>query len=374
MAEEKSRIGVFNDQSLQRAVQQGHVILTSKSSQTTIQPSSLDLRLGSRAWRLRASFLPGKSQKVQECLTDDMVLHEIDLRQGAVLERGCVYLVELQEQLNLPSDITAHANPKSSTGRIDVFTRLVTDRAAAFEKVAAGYRGPLYVEIAPRTFSIKVRQGSSLNQLRLRRGGGFLSDQDLASLHKRVCLAGEGATIADGLTLTVNIAAKAGETIGYRARRHAGLIDVDQVGVLALADYWEPVQVLKGRRIILDPGEFYILASREWLRIPPDMAAEMVAIDPLLGEFRVHYAGFFDPGFGWGRSGEGAGSRAVLEVRGHEAPFVLEDGQPVARLAYEPLIAAPHKLYGVDLASNYQGQGLKLSKHFKSEAYSVEES
>ena len=337
------------------------------ASSSGLQPASLDLSLGSRAWRVRASFLPSKSRKVSARLDDGLVMNEFTIDDGAVLERGCVYLVELSESLALPDDIVGAANPKSSTGRIDVFVRLVTDYGVAFDEIPAGYNGPLYAEISPRTFSIFVRRGSSLNQLRLKRGDYLLDDAALTALHEQTPLvAGAAAVNADiegGLGLSVCLKG-ADEVIGWRARRHSGLIDVDKIGALDANDFFEPLGPQKHGFIILDPDEFYILASKEALVIPPDYAAEMTPINPGLGEFRVHYAGFFDPGFGWSNGGSN-GSRAVLEVRSHDAPFVLEDGQLVARLVYERMARRPDCLYGAGLKSNYQGQGLKLSKHFR---------
>ena len=364
MVKTEAKVGVYTARALEEAISREEIILAGTAGARQIQPSSLDLTLGTRAWRVRASFLPGRDRNVRECLDGKLFMHELDLSQGAVLERGCVYLVELQEGLRLPKDVSAIANPKSSTGRIDVFVRLVTDQGVAFEKVPAGYCGPLYAEISPMTFSIVVRQGSSLNQLRLKSEEDILSDGELTSVHAATPIVSKTGSIAEGLRLTVDLAAPVGEVIGFRARRHAGLIDVDKIGALDPYDYWEPISVRDEAYIILEPNEFYILVSKEWLRIPPDLAAEMVAIDPLVGEFRAHYAGFFDPGFGWCTDSD-IGSRAVLEVRGHDAPFVLEDGQLVARLLYERLMEQPDKLYGDDMASNYQGQGLKLSKHFK---------
>ena len=337
------------------------------ASPSSLQPASLDLRLGSRAWRVRASFLPSKSRRVAARLDDGLAMNAFTLDDGAVLERGCVYLVELSESLALPGNIVGAANPKSSTGRIDVFVRLVTDYGAAFDEIPAGYSGPLYAEISPRTFSIFVRAGSSLNQLRLKRGDYLLDDAALKALQAETPLVAGGAQLdADidgGLGLSVCLQG-ADEVIGWRARRHSGLIDVDKIGALDANDYFEPLGPQKNGFIILDPDEFYILASKEALVIPPDYAAEMTPINPGLGEFRVHYAGFFDPGFGWSNGGSN-GSRAVLEVRSHDAPFVLEDGQLVARLVYERMAMRPECLYGAGLKSNYQGQGLKLSKHFR---------
>lgn len=327
-----------------------------------IQPSSIDLRLGTHAYRVRASFLPGDST-VKDKLAE-VALHEIDLTKGAVLETGCVYLVPLLEHLALGYRISGTANAKSSTGRLDVFTRLVTDLGKEFDTVPAGYHGPLYAEISPRTFSILVRTGSRLNQLRLRRGTPVFSDTALKKLQEEVGVVHGPADIDNGIALTVDLSGE-GDTglVGYRAKRHAGLIDVDNVKGYDAGDYWEPVHVKKAKAIVLDPQEFYILASRESVSIPPDFAAEMVPYNPLVGEFRVHYAGFFDPGFGYSGAG-GAGSRAVLEVRSHEVPFILEHSQIVGRLVFERLIETPRTLYG-EAGSNYQGQGLKLSKHFR---------
>lgn len=332
-----------------------------------LQPASLDLTLSSRAWRVRASFLPSRARTVAERLTGGLAMQEIDIAAGAVFERGCVYLVELNERLCLPAAIEGAANPKSSTGRIDVFVRLVTDHGAAFDEIPAGYEGPLYAEISPRTFSILARAGSSLNQLRLKSGQCRLDDAALRRLNGEMKLVDGEADIAGGLGLSVSLAGK-GEFIGWRARRHSALIDVDKTGALEPQDFFEPIAPPKSGFIILDPDEFYILASKEALAVPPDYAAEMTPISPGLGEFRVHYAGFFDPGFGWSPSPGGGGrngSRGVLEVRSHDAPFVLEDGQLVARLVYERMGARPERLYGAGIHSNYQGQGLKLSKHFR---------
>jgi dCTP deaminase len=327
-----------------------------------IQPASLDLRLGEKAYRVRASFLPGPKRSVADRLAT-VKLHEFSLEDGAVLETGCVYIVPLMERLALPPDIAAAANPKSSTGRLDVFTRVITDQAREFDTIPAGYHGPLYLEISPRTFPALVRAGSRLSQMRFRRGEARLDDAALLALHQRETLVAGGPTIANGITVTIDLGGTDG-IVGYRAKRHTAVIDVDKRGANDAADFWEPIPRHKSRELILDPDQFYILVSREAVHVPPDYAAEMVPFDPLVGEFRVHYAGFFDPGFGHSAAG-GAGSRAVLEVRSHEVPFILEDGQVVGRLVYERLTERPAKLYGSDLGSNYQAQGLKLSKHFR---------
>ena len=327
-----------------------------------IQPASLDLRLGRRAYRVRTSFLPGAARKVETCV-EALALHPIDLTAGAVLETGCVYIAELLESLALPEDLGASANPKSSTGRIDVFTRVITDNAAAFDQVAPGYGGPLYAEISPRTFPVLVRTGSRLSQIRFRRGIPRLNEADLAALHARTALVNVAApSFQGGVAVSVDLAGFDG-LIGYRAKRHTGLIDVDKPRGHRIADFWEPLPADGRGTLILDPGQFYILASKEAVQVPPDYAAEMVPFDPLVGEFRVHYAGFFDPGFGFAEAG-GSGARAVLEVRSRDVPFLLEDGQIVGRLIYERMAETPDTLYGAGAGSNYQAQGLKLSKHF----------
>ena len=329
-----------------------------------VQPASLDLRLGRRAWRLRASFLPGLRRSVVEGI-EAQSAHAMDLGTPGVLEPGTVTIVELDDRLRLPPEIAAAANPKSSTGRIDVFTRVITDRARRFDQIEAGYAGPLYVEICPRTFPVRVKAGSRLTQIRFRSGEARLDDAGHRALHARQALVtGAEPVIADGVAVSVDLAGfDAGGLVGYRAKRHTGIIDVDLVDALDLFDYWEPIHSRRGD-LILDPGEFYILASKEAVRVPADHAAEMMPFDPLVGEFRVHYAGFFDPGFGAEEAG-GSGSRAVLEVRSRDVPFVLEDGQIVGRLVYERMSEAPRTLYGAVAGSNYQAQGLKLSKHFR---------
>lgn len=329
-----------------------------------IQPASLDLRLGAKAYRVRASFLPGPGRRVTDCL-DYLALHEIDLTKPVLLETGCVYIAELQESLALPAGLSASANPKSSTGRIDVFTRVITDRAREFDAIEPGYAGPLYAEISPRTFPVRVRMGSRLSQLRLRRGEVRLSDRELADLHARESLVTSAEpSFQEGVAVSVDLAGFGPDKlVGYRAKRHTALVDVDEPGSCRAADYWEPLYNTGRADLILDPGQFYILASKEAVHVPPDYAAEMVPFDPLVGEFRVHYAGFFDPGFGHAGAG-GAGARAVLEVRSRDVPFILEDGQTVGRLVYERMAERPDVLYGAGAGSNYQAQGLKLSKHF----------
>ena len=353
--------GVLPCQSLEALIAAGAIAADPAVDPAQIQPASLDLRLGGAAFRVRASFLPGQGRRVSERL-DDLAMHRIDLSGGAVLEKGCVYLVPLMERLSLPGGLTAVANAKSSTGRLDLLTRVVTDGGTEFDRIPEGYDGPLYAEICPRSFSVLVRPGMRLTQLRLRRGAATLDDAALAALHARVGLVDGEAVIAGGLGFSVDLRPADG-LAGWRAKPHTGLIDLDRVGQYDPAEFWEPVTAEHGR-IILDPGAFYILVSREAVHIPPDHAAEMAPYLAMVGEFRVHYAGFFDPGFGHDAAG-GAGARGVLEVRCHEAPFVLEHGQVVGRLVYERMAEVPTRLYGAGIASNYQGQGLKLSKHFR---------
>jgi dCTP deaminase len=336
-----------------------------------IQPASLDLRLGSVAYRVRASFLPGPGITVAQRI-NELKLHEFALSSGAVLETGCVYIVPLIERLELPADIAGSTNPKSSTGRLDVFTRVIADETRGFDRVEAGYSGPLYAEISPKTFPILVREGTRLSQLRLRRGEAALSAEALRALHSNERLVDRAeAVMGDGIAVSIDLSGSGvgknrngAGVVGYRAKRHTAVIEVDQRNAYEVADFWEPIAARADKSLILDPDEFYILASNEAVQVPPDYAAEMVPFDPLVGEFRVHYAGFFDPGFGYAGSG-GTGSRAVLEVRSREVPFILEHGQIVGRLVYEKMMARPDQLYGSGIGSNYQAQGLKLSKHFR---------
>jgi dCTP deaminase len=356
-----SRPGVIPAQAIARMVEDGAITPAEPLLPGQVQPASLDLRLGAEAFRLRASFLPGDAPLADRL--GEFEMHRIDLRPGAVLEKGCVYLVPLVEGLALPPDVSAVANAKSSTGRLDLFTRLITDQGREFDRIEAGYAGPLYAEISPRSFSVLVRPGMRLSQIRFRRGSAVLDDEGLRRLNAAERLVDGAAHIAGGLAFSVDLEPRDGGLVGYRAKPHTGLIDLDRIGYYDPADYWEPVTAHRGG-IILDPGAFYILVSREAVHVPPDYAAEMAPYLAMVGEFRVHYAGFFDPGFGHAQAG-GGGSRGVLEVRCHEAPFALDHGQVVGRLVYERMAERPDILYGRDTGSNYQGQGLKLSKHFR---------
>ena len=354
--------GVLPSQALERMIEAGTLAADRPFAEGQVQPASVDLRLGTRAFRVRASFLAGHGVSVADRLTD-FTMHEVDLTDGAVLEKGCVYVVPLMERLALPPGITAVANAKSSTGRLDLLTRAITDGGTEFDRIPEGYTGPLYAEICPRSFSVLVRPGMRLNQIRFREGQAQLTDAELTALHAETPLVDGQAVISDGLGFSVDLKPAEGDLVGYRAKPHTGVIDLDRIGAYPAHEFWEEVRSSDGR-IILDPGAFYILVSREAVTIPPAFAAEMAPYMAMVGEFRVHYAGFFDPGFGWADAG-GAGSRGVLEVRCHEAPFVLEHGQVVGRLVYERMSEEPATLYGREIRSNYQGQGLKLAKQFK---------
>jgi dCTP deaminase len=361
----KQQAGILSDNGIKALYQAGSLKTVRDFDSDQIQPASLDLRLGAKAYRVRASFMPGPGTAVMSKL-ERLKLHEIDLSEGAVLETGCVYIVPLLESLELPAGVSASANPKSSTGRLDIFTRVIADGAQEFDKVPAGYKGPLYLEVSPRTFPIVARTGSRLSQIRFRTGRAQLEEAELAALHvSETLVASETPNISGGgIALSIDLSGDANGLVGYRGKHHTGVIDVDKRAAHDLFDFWEPIHDRGARELVLDPDEFYILVSREAVHVPPLYAAEMTPFDPLVGEFRVHYAGFFDPGFGHTAAG-GTGSRAVLEVRSHEVPFILEHGQIVGRLIYEHMLERPGALYGTDLGSNYQAQGLKLSKHFK---------
>jgi dCTP deaminase len=340
----------------------------------SIQPASIDLRLGEYAWALRCSFLPDSASTVQDKVAD-LAFERIDLRDGATLERDRPYLVPLIEHLRLPEQVRAKANPKSSTGRLDVFTRVLTDRSHRFDEIAAGYEGMLYLEIVPRTFAIRVKTGLALNQVRLVCGDARLADAEILELHRgspllyleREPLGSEELSLGDGLFLSLDVSAGA-EVVGYRAKKNSLPIDLTQTGQLRWQDYWEPVRPESGGRIVLEPEVFYLLLSAEGVSIPPFLAAEMLAYDPTAGELRTHYAGFFDPGFGYAPDGSGHGSRAALEVRARDVSFMVEHRQPVCKLAFERMASEPEVLYGEQLGSNYQGQQTMLSKHFAARA------
>ena len=373
--------GVLSSQEILELINKNVITSENGIEKDLIQPASIDLRLGIKAWRVPASFLPGKGNKVSSRLKD-LAMHEFSLIDGAVLECGCVYIVKLLENVSLTDNLTGIANPKSSTGRLDVFTRLIVDGAMEFEHIPAGYQGPLYAEISPRTFSVLVRTGSRLNQLRLRRGQSFTSDKEMEILQEHVGLVRNQDNInlldkiKNGVPLSVDLIGENG-LIGYKARKHSMLIDIDKPNHYKRELFWEKITVedllYRGGdyqnknnqgSLILSPDAFYILASKEYVSVPSKYAAEMRAYDTKVGEFRAHYAGFFDPGFGLTELGASK-TKAVLEVRSHDVPFLIEQDQTVCRLVYEPMANVPSILYGeAGSSNNYQAQGLKLAKHF----------
>jgi dCTP deaminase len=365
--DESLSTGLLPSQYLKAAVHNSREIEAMEPiSDDQIQPASLDLRLGSHGYRVPASFLPGSSATVRDRI-EKFAMHRINLSEGAILKKGGIYVVELMECLALRKRTSAIANPKSSIGRLDVLVRLVTDNGTEFNRVPERYKGPLFAEIAPRTFSIRVREGSRLNQVRIKRGSPPSTDTGMRRLHAEIGLLDielPPSAVRRGVPLTVDVIGNGDGPVGYKAKKRAGLIDVDDIGKYEIGDFWEPVYPRRGGGIILDRDVFYILASREAVRVPTNYAAELVAYDTLVGEFRVHYAGFFDPGFGASEA-NGDGSRAVLEVRSHEVPFLIEHGQVVGRLWYERLMARPDRCYGSSIGSSYQRQGLALSKHFR---------
>jgi dCTP deaminase len=363
--------GVLPSQQLRDAIAQEWLLADPwRIPASSVQPASVDLRLGEHAWALRCSFLPDSSSTVEE-KSEELAFERIDLRDGATLERDRPYLVPLIEELRLPAEIRAKANPKSSTGRLDVFTRVLSDRSSRFDEVAPGYHGRLYLEIVPRTFAIRVKTGLALNQVRLLSGDGRLSDEQLRALHDEVPLLyldsrplkGSELSLGGGLFLSLDVSGDEDAIVGYRARKNSLPIDLTGAARLKWRDYWEPVHPERGGRIVLEPEVFYLLLSAEGVCIPPCYAAEMLAYDPTAGELRTHYAGFFDPGFGYSREGT-SGSRAALEVRARDVSFMVEHGQPVCKLAFERMAAEPDVLYGEQIGSNYQGQLTMLSKHF----------
>ncbi len=377
------RGGILPYQQLTRLIDRGVIAAGAPIESRQIQPASLDLRLGAKAYRLLSSFLPERSDiasklNVLDFYQSDLVMYEMDLREGAILEKGHVYLVPLLERLALPTSLRARANPKSTTGRLDVFTRVITDWNAGFDDVRDGYHGPLYLEVVPRSFAIKVKTGQCLNQLRLIQGAATVGDADIRALHKTVPLlfhneaarrpiAARDLRTNQGLFLRVDLLGpeRGPESIiGYRAKKNSHVIDLAKVGYYAALDFWEPIRRHRSGGLLLEPEEFYILASKERICVPPGYAAEMVAYEAACGELRTHYAGFFDPGFGYGR-GEIAGTQAVLEVRPHDVPFLIHDGQTFFKVVYDRMQGLPREVYGSGLGSSYQRQGLTLSKHFK---------
>jgi len=377
----KSQPRIFGAQDLREAIGRKWISVPEHLSipPGAIQPASLDLSLGKKAWRLKCSFLPDAESTVEEKV-ESLAFDQVDLRdEGAVLERDRPYLIPLREELRLPPGVRAKANPKSSTGRLDVFTRVITDRNNRFDEIHDGYRGKLYLEVVSRSFAVKVRELLSLNQLRLIEGDPRIGDEGIRALHREFpllfmdkhALPESDLSVSDGLFLSLDLhAGPAPRMVGYKAKRTSDPIDLTSRGNEA-ADYWDPVYLDRGSRLILEPEVFYLLLSAERICVPPDYAAEMLAYDPTAGELRTHYAGFFDPGFGYDPERKDNGSKAALEVRARDVPFMVEHRQPICKLAFEQLGQVPDVLYGTSLGSNYQGQETMLSKHFKEQTAGV---
>jgi len=369
----KGKAGYLTDREIELAYHQGIIHTPRTLMDNQIQPVSLDLRLGHNAYRIQSSFLP-ENDTVEQKLKD-LKLYEVDLRDGGILEKGAIYLIPLLEELDLPAGLFGCTNPKSSTGRLDMFTRVIIDHGHRFDEITPGYKGKLYLEVLSRSFPVRVQEGITLNQLRLKHGNAEIADSQLKTLYKKkpILYHKSGGAVEwdkvkadDGLFISVDLqgANRKNSIVAYKAKANSQVVDLTRTRHYHADDFWEPVYYPKRHRLILEPESFYIMMSKEKICIWPDLVSEMVAYEPNSGELRTHYAGFFDPGFGHAAAG-GAGSRGVLEVRCHEAPFVLEHGQIVGRLVYERMDEVPEQLYGADIASNYQGQGLKLSKHFK---------
>jgi dCTP deaminase len=376
--------GILPYQQIRQLMAKGAITAALPIEDRQVQPASLDLRLGTKAYRLLASFLPEQTEitsrlNVLDFYQSDLVMYEMDLTDGAILEKGHVYLVPLLEQLNLPHSLRARANPKSTTGRLDIFTRVVTDLNTGYDEIRAGYRGPLYLEVVPRSFTIKVKTGQSLNQIRFVQGQVTMSDAQLLYQHRTDPLVYHNLASAKPLSsrelrldrgMFLRIDLKGVERddqpiIGYRAKKNSHVIDLSKVGHYRAVDFWEPIKRRREGSLLLEPEEFYILASKERVRVPPGYAAEMVAYEAACGELRTHYAGFFDPGFGYGGKGEVLGTQVVLEVRPHDVPFLIYDGQTFFKVVYDRMLNAPSHVYGMALGSSYQRQTLTLSKHFK---------
>ena len=376
--------GILSDTHLKTLIREHAIDASPAITESQIQPASVDLRLGTKAYRLISSFLPERSEigerlNVLDLYQSELVMYDMDLTQGAILEKGHVYLVPLLEHVALPSHVRGRANPKSSTGRLDIFTRLITDLNAGFDEIPPGYRGPLYLEIVPRSFTIRVQTGLAINQLRLLTGRPTVSDSKLRALHRSAKLlyhndddpdarplATQDIRVDHGLFLRIDLRGSGAgrEIVGYRAKKNSHVVDLSKIGHYSALDFWEPIYRQPNNTLLLEPEEFYILASHERIKVPAGCAAEMVAYEAAFGELRTHYAGFFDPGFGAG-DGPRKGTQVVLEVRPHDVPFLIRDGQTFFKVVYENMLDLPEHLYGASIGSSYHQQGLTLSKHFK---------
>ncbi|MCA8956797.1 MAG: 2'-deoxycytidine 5'-triphosphate deaminase [Planctomycetes bacterium] len=362
--------GILVYQQIRDLVASGCLSSNPAISPAQIQPSSLDLRLATRGYRVRSGFLPERCS-VSERL-EETTLYAFDLTDGAILEKGNCYVIPLLEQIVEPLPYEIRANPKSSTGRLDLFTRVLVDHHGRFEQVPPGYVGPMFLEVVPRSFPVRVRTGLSLCQIRFSTGHAVLTDDELRAEYARrpLLLDDHGAPIPldqaridNGLCMGVAIQRDLDlrSHIGFVARRYTGVLDMAADNQHEHHEFFELIHEPVNHRYIVEPEEFYIFASKERIRVPRHLAAEMAPYEIGIAELRTNYAGFFDNGFG----GE-HGTRAVLEVRPHDVPFLVEDGQVFFKLRFFKTSEAPQVAYGdAKLESHYQGQGLKLSKHFR---------
>ena len=373
----RGKSGYLTNQSIELACHEGMIHSRVSLLASQFQPVSLDLRLGSHAYRIQSSFLP--ENDTVDTKLNEVKLYKIDLRDGGILEKGAIYLIPLLEELAFPEKFQGRTNPKSSTGRLDMFTRVIVDHGHRFDEIPNGYRGKMYLEVIPRSFPVRVREGLRLNQLRVFQGDPHLSDVQLKNHYKKTpILFGDGGRpvgvekvkVDNGLFISLDLAgARKDRIVAYKAKTNSSVIDMSLNRHYHPMDFWEPITLtqIRNKRLILEPESFYIMMSKEKICIWPHLLAEMVAYEPNSGELRTHYAGFFDPGFGWhgGKTLKNQGTSAVMEVRPHDVPFMVEDGQTFCRLKFESVIEKPTKVYGKKIKSNYHSQELALSKYFK---------
>ncbi|MCK4738784.1 MAG: 2'-deoxycytidine 5'-triphosphate deaminase [Deltaproteobacteria bacterium] len=370
--------GVFSFQELQTAIKDNVITSEVPIEGEQVQPASLDLRLGGKAYALVSSFLPNQNQTIEDIIHvedsygADLVKYVVDISQGGVLDKGIIYLIPLMEGLNLPDGVDGKTNPKSTTGRLDIFSRVLSDKNPRFDHIKEGYKGQLYLEVMPRTFAVKLKQGQSLAQLRLRRGDSYIGDEELKNIYldkkllytDTAVLPIDEAVISHGLFMSVDLKGVNG-IVGYKAKKNSQVVDLTKRDFYKITDFWEPIEANKKGTLTLEEEEFYILGSKEKIRIPNGYAADMAPFEAGSGELRTHYAGFFDPGFGYGNNGELSGTKAVLEVRAHDVPFMITDGQRFCKLYFEKMSEEPERLYGTEIGSSYQFQGITLSKQFQ---------
>ena len=346
----RGKSGYLTNQSIELACHEG--IINSRVSllASQFQPVSLDLRLGTHAFRIQSSFLP--ENDTVEIKLNEVKLYEIDLRDGGILEKGAIYLIPLLEELDFPKNFQGRTNPKSSTGRLDMFTRVIVDHGHRFDEIPSGYKGKMYLEVIPRSFPVRVKEGLRLNQLRIFQGNPHLTDIQLKNFYKKSpILFDDGGKpvkinevkIDSGLFISLDLAGSGKDgVVAYKAKTNSCVIDMSLNRHYHPMDFWEPITLtqIRNKRLILEPESFYIMMSKEKICIWPHLLAEMVAYEPNSGELRTHYAGFFDPGFGWhgGKATKNQGTRAVMEVRPHDVPFMVEDGQTFCRLKFESVI------------------------------------